>query len=87
MARVYDFDLPYTISGIQDEVGIERLQVAGLWNDQDIPADLQQRMSSGEGLFGNGATITQQDLNRLSDRAWAYIAQQLGLQWHTEATS
>ena len=86
MARIYDFQLPYTLTGLADMVGVNELQSAGLWNDQDIPADLQARMVAGEGLFGNGTVVTQQDLDRLSDKAWAYIAAQLNLPWH-EATA
>ena len=38
MARIYDFTLPVSITGIQDSVGVSDLQDAGLWDQ--IPADL-----------------------------------------------
>ena len=82
-ARIYDFALPYTLTGLADMVGVNELQSAGLWDD--IPADLQVRMVAGEGLFGNGAVVTQQELDRLPDKAWKYIAAQLSLSWHEEA--
>jgi hypothetical protein len=82
-SRVYDFELPYTISGIEAEIGVGNIQTAGYWNVADIPQDLQDRMTAGEGLFGNGATISKDDIDRISDRAWKYIAAQLNLSWHT----
>jgi len=82
--RVYDFDLPYTISGIQDSVGISDLQSAGLWDK--IPTDLQAKLEAGDSWFSSGVSITKADLDELSDPVWNYIAAQLNLPWH-EATA
>jgi hypothetical protein len=81
VARIYNFPLPYTISGLEDQVGIGDLQTAGYWNDADVPKDLRTRMEAGEGFFGSGATISKADIDRISDRAWAYIANKLNLTW------
>ena len=83
MARIYNFPLPYQISGLQDEVGIDDLEAAGYWDTADIPDDIRARMEAGEGLFGPGATISKADIDRISDRAWTYIANKLGLSWST----
>jgi hypothetical protein len=83
MARIYDFPLPSKISGLQDEIGIADLKGAGYWNDADIPQDLRTRMEAGEGFFGSGATITKEDIDGISDRAWTYIATKLNLSWRT----
>lgn len=80
MARIYDFALPYRISGVEDSVGIGDLQSAGLW--EQVPAGLQASMQAGAGLFGVGAVVTQADLDALPDPVWTYIADKLGLQWH-----
>jgi hypothetical protein len=81
VARIYNFSLPYTISGLQDQIGIGDLQTAGYWNDADVPKDLRTRMEAGEGFFGSGATIAKADIDRISDRAWTYIAGKLNLTW------
>lgn len=81
--RIYDFQLPYQISGLQDSVGISDLQDAGLWDE--IPVNIQQKLQSGSGLFANGVEVTQADLDDLPDAVWAFIASKLNLQWH-EAT-
>ena len=80
--RVYNFPLPHTITGIQDEVGVNMLKAQGYWTDKDIPAAIRARMEAGEGFFGNGATLTKADADAVSDRAWAFIAGKLGLSWH-----
>ena len=82
MARIYNFPLPYTITGLQDQIGIGDLQGAGFWDDADIPEELRTRMEAGEGIFGSGATISKADIDRISDRAWTYIANKLNLPWH-----
>ena len=80
--RIYDFVLPHTISGIQDEIGVNMLKAQGFWGDKDIPAPIRARMEAGEGFFGNGAVLTKADADAVSDRAWAFIATKLGLAWH-----
>ena len=64
MARVYDFVLPVSITGVQDSVGISDLQSAGLWDQ--IPADLQAKMSAGDSWCSSGVEITQAELRELS---------------------
>lgn len=78
--RVYEFQLPYTISGIQDSVGIDDLQSAGLWDQ--IPAGLQAKLNAGDGWFSGGVEVTQADLDELPDAVWTFIAGKLNLQWH-----
>jgi len=80
MARVYDFTLPYQISGIQDSVGISDLKSDGLWDK--IPADLQAKLEAGDSWFSSGVDIQKSDLDELSDAVWEYIAGKLSLPWH-----
>jgi hypothetical protein len=77
--RNYHFVLPYTISGIQDSVGISDLKDDGLWDQ--IPADLQAKLEAGDSWFSSGVEVTKADLDELPDPVWAYIANKLGLQW------
>jgi len=79
MTRIYNFPLPYQIDGMQDGVGIDDLKQAGLW--EQLPSDLQKRMSDGAGLFAPGVTVTAGDLDKLPDKVWAFIADHLGLNW------
>ena len=83
MSRQYDFPLPYTISGIQDSVGVSDLQADGLWDQ--IPADLQAKLESGDSWFSSGVEVTQADLDELPDPVWTYIATKLNLPWHEGA--
>jgi len=81
VARIYNFPLPSMITGLQDEIGIGDLKTAGYWNDADIPQDIRTRMEAGAGIFGSGTTITKADIDRISDRAWTYVANRLNLSW------
>ena len=71
MKRVYDFELPVTLSGIQDSVAVSDLQEAGLWGQ--VPADLQRRLLAADSWFSGGAVVTEVELNELPDPVWAYI--------------
>jgi hypothetical protein len=84
MARVYNFPLPVSITGIQDSVGVSDLQDAGLWDQ--IPADLQAKLDAGDSWFSTGVEITQAELDELPDPVWGFIAEKLNLQW-SEATT
>lgn len=77
--RVYAFTLPYTISGIQDSVGINELRSEGLWDQ--IPADLQAKLEAGDSWFSTGVQVTKADLDELPDPVWASIATKLKLPW------
>ena len=79
--RIYQFTLPYRISGIQDLVGISDLKEDGLWDQ--IPADLQTKLDAGDSWFSGAVEVTQADLDELPDAVWTYIANKLGLQWRT----
>ena len=78
--RVYDFALPYTISGIQDSVGIGDLQSAGLWDQ--VPADLQAKMLAADSWLSSGFVATAAELDEPPDPVWTYIAAKVGLKWH-----
>jgi hypothetical protein len=79
MARVYEFPLPYDLSGLDDSVAISDLQSAGLWDQ--IPADLQAKLQAADSWFSSGVSITQADLDELPDSVWEFIATKLNLQW------
>ena len=83
--RVYQFQLPYQISGIQDSVGIGDLQDAGLWDN--VPPAVQTKLNDGAGWFSGGCEVTKADLDELPDDVWAFIATKLGLAWRPAATA
>jgi hypothetical protein len=82
--RIYHFDLPHMISGVQDTFGVNELQSDGMW--PKIPADVQRKMLAGESWFGPGVSVTQADLDELPDDVLAYVANKLDLKW-SKATS
>lgn len=79
MARIYQFPLPYRISGIQDSIGVADLKDDGLWDQ--MPATLQAKLEAGDNWFSGGVQVTRADLDELPDAVWSYIADRLGLQW------
>jgi len=76
IGRKYHFPLPYKLGKLKVPFAISHLKKKGAWNK--LPNDMKRRLEkSGWG----GVKITKRDLDRLDDKTWKMIADQLGLKW------
>lgn len=73
--RKAPFDIPYQLSGIYCEGALNQVEADGMVDQ--FPHDLLKRIQAGAGLFGDGCTITQTDVDGLSDTAWNYLKEKL----------
>lgn len=76
--RIYQFDLPYTISSIQVEFGIGQLKADGIF--QGLPPVLQQVLQQAADNW-HSVTVTGSDLDMISDPIWEQLASRLGLSY------
>jgi len=76
--RVYNFTLPYKLSPWQVFGAVAQLKGKGLW--EQLPQDLQDKLQHCADL-GYGLSVYDYQLDEIDDKTWAYIADQLHLNW------
>ena len=76
--RTYNFQLPYTVNGIEIMMGIGQLKEKGLF--QKLPKDLQKDMEDADSMFGE-AVITKKMCDEIDDETWTELAKMIGLKW------
>lgn len=77
--RVYDFKLPYTIGAFKIKFGLGQLKSSGVFDL--LPTKFQQMLEQAAKGF-KSLTVTEAELNELSEDAWIKIADKLKLPWH-----
>lgn len=78
MARTYNFELPYVISGMYVHFGRDRLKTEGLF--QQLPPYIQDRFNAAADAW-QALMISERDLNAIDDAPWALLARELELDW------
>lgn len=75
MPRSAPFEVPYHLSGVYCSSALLKLHVDSMVDK--FPPDLIERLNAGSGFISNGYTITQDDIESLSEEAWTYLQSQL----------
>ena len=78
LARTYNFELPYTVSGFMLEMGIGQLKSEGIF--EGLPKYLQDRVEQ-HAASGTELVITGRDCNAIDDATWKALADKLGLDY------
>ena len=82
--RLYEFELPYYISGFVVGIAINKFKQIGVWDK--FPHALKDKAKAARGSW-SGLKITQKDLDSIPDEAWQKIAKALGVTWRYAAAS
>lgn len=82
MARVYHFDLPYTMSASNVFYGVKLLKGEGAF--ARLPKDIQVKMEKANANW-HPLKVHKEDLDRIDDQTWTSIASKLNLKWEDVA--
>lgn len=77
--RIYEFDLPYHMSGLYVYVGYKKFKKAGLL--EKLPNDLRVKFEKAA-QNSDPITISKYILDQIDDDTWTKIASDLSLKWH-----
>jgi hypothetical protein len=77
--RVYNFSLPYELSGMQVHVGLSQLKDAGVFDR--LPVDFRAKLEQAS-VNWEHVSITKEMCDSIDDDTWQMLAQKLGLDWN-----
>lgn len=83
--RVYEFDLPIELEGIQLALGIDFMRRSAWWHS--IPLEIRNRALNARNTFGEKFVLTREDLDSIDDTTLREITNMANKPWHYEETA
>lgn len=80
--RVYEFDLPIELEGIQLALGIDFMHRSAWWGR--IPLEIRNRALNARSEFGGKFVLTREDLDSIDDATLREITNMANKAWHYE---
>lgn len=78
--RVYDFELPFTASGVVLWFAVNKFKSSPYWSK--LPEDMRQKVEHANNSWGGQLVITKHDLDRIDPKTWEGMAKDFDLKYH-----
>lgn len=79
--RVYNFTLPYKISGVEIHFGLSQLKESGIFDR--LPHSIRTMIEHASDNYED-ISITKEMCDSVDDDTWQLLAQKLNLDWNLE---